>query len=61
MSRIDYDKVITERKLPDELSLIELGVIASMLGVDTDSIRGKHFQAMFVELRKAVEGKLKSK
>ena len=46
--------------LPSKLSIIELGVMGSKLGVDVDAIREKYMDMLFKELLAEVKSKLRS-
>lgn len=55
MSR--YDDWVKKGKIPAETSIIELGILGKQLGIDTNAISKKHFDALYSELLEAVKAK----
>lgn len=49
-----YDRFLAMKEPPEEMSIIELGVLGEKLGIDVDAIREKHLTALFEQLVKEV-------
>ena len=49
-----YENLLKMKEPPEEMSIMELGVLGKELGIDTDAISDKHFDALFEELFKEV-------
>lgn len=52
-----YEDWLAKKEVPKKMSILELGVLAKKLGVDTDSIDEKHMDALHDELLEAVKAK----
>lgn len=52
-----YDEWLATRRIPVEVSIMELSVLARKLGVDVDKISSKHMDDMFNDLLERVKEK----